>query len=160
MKAFPDSLSDPRRLLPALDRGVTVIAAHCGTSLFLHEKSHFRAWQEMALANENFYGDISAFGVGTRIWRLGMLLRTPELAAKCLFGSDFPVPPWPLSCIGKISPSAAFAIRRTPNFFDQSVALMKAAGVHEEIFSRAGRLLRLPDDVRHETPLALEKVCD
>lgn len=37
LKAFPDSLSDPRRLVPALDRGVTVIAAHCGTSLFLHE---------------------------------------------------------------------------------------------------------------------------
>ena len=103
LKAFPDSLSDPRRLVPALDRGVTVIAAHCGTSLFLHEKSYFRAWEEMALRHENFYGDISAFGVITRIWRLGTLLRSPQLAAKCVFGSDFPVPPWPLSCLGKIS---------------------------------------------------------
>jgi len=91
---------------------------------------------------------------------LGVLLRTPELAAKCLFGSDFPVPPWPLSCIGKISPSAAFAIRRTSNFFDQSVALMKAAGVNDEIFARAGRLLRLPDDVRRQPSLALGKVCE
>ena len=103
LKAFPDALSDPRRLVPALERGVTVIAAHCGTSLFLHEKSYFRVWQEMALRHENFYGDISAFGVITRIWRLGTLLRSPALAAKCVFGSDFPVPPWPLSCLGKIS---------------------------------------------------------
>jgi len=144
LKAFPDSLSDPRRLEPALERGVTVIAAHCGTSLFLHEKSHFRAWQEMALRHENFYGDISAFGVITRIWRLGTLLRSPALAAKCLFGSDFPVPPWPLSCFGKISLSETLLVRRTRNYFDQSVALVKAAGVTNEIFARAGQLLRLP----------------
>ncbi len=158
LKAFPDSLSDPRRLAPALERGVTVIAAHCGTSLFLHEKSYFKAWQEMALRHENLYGDISAFGVVTRIWRLGTLLRSPALAAKCLFGSDFPVPPWPLSCLGKISMNETLAIRRTRNFFDQSVALMKAAGVTDEIFARAGQLLRLPG--RSSTPplLAMGKV--
>ena len=158
LKAFPDSLSDPRRLEPALERGVTVIAAHCGTSLFLHEKSHFRTWQEMALRHENFYGDISAFGVVTRIWRLGTLLRSPELAAKCLFGSDFPVPPWPLSCLGKISLTETLAIRRTRNYFDQSVALMKAAGVTDEIFARAGQLLRLPDRPSTASAPALGKV--
>jgi hypothetical protein len=145
LKAFPDALSDPRRLIPALERGVTVIAAHCGASLFLHEKSHFRIWREMALRYENFYGDLSAFGVITRIWRLGPLLRAPKLAAKCVFGSDFPVPPWPLSCIGKISVRKALEIRRAQNFFDQSVAMMQAAGVTRAIFSRAGNLLRLPD---------------
>lgn len=158
LKAFPDSLSDPRRLVPALERGVTVIAAHCGTSLFLHEKSYFRAWQEMALQYENFYGDLSAFGVITRIWRLGALERSPELAAKCLFGSDFPVPPWPLSCLGKIGLSEVLEIRRMRNFFDQSVALMKAAGVTDEIFSRAGRLLRLKEQAVTGPSLATGKV--
>jgi predicted TIM-barrel fold metal-dependent hydrolase len=145
LKAFPDSLSDPRRLVPALERGVTVIAAHCGTSLFLHEISYFRVWQEMALRHENLFGDISAFGVITRIWRLGTLLRSPQLAAKCVFGSDFPVPPWPLSCVGKIGLKNTLEIKRTQNFFDQSVALMKAAGVTDDIFSRGGELLRLLD---------------
>jgi predicted TIM-barrel fold metal-dependent hydrolase len=145
LKAFPNPLSDPRRLVPALERGVTVIAAHCGTSLFLHEKSYFRIWQEMTLRYKDFYGDISAFGVITRIWRLGTLLRTPKLAAKCVFGSDFPVPPWPLSCVGKISLKKMLEIKRTQNFFDQSVALVNAAGVTDDIFSRAGELLRLSD---------------
>ena len=124
---------------------MTVIAAHCGTSLFLHEKSYFRVWQEMALRHENLFGDISAFGVITRIWRLGTLLRSPQLAAKCVFGSDFPVPPWPLSCVGKIGLKNTLEIRRTQNLFDQSVALMKAAGVTDDIFSRGGELLRLLD---------------
>lgn len=158
LKAFPDSLSDPRRLEPALERGVTVIAAHCGTSLFLHEKSHFPAWQEMALRHENFYGDISAFGVITRIWRLGPLLRAPALAAKCLFGSDFPVPPWPLSCLGKISLKQSLEIRRTRNFFNQSVALMKAAGVTDDIFGRPGQLLRMATRPPTTTPLTMGKV--
>jgi len=158
LKAFPDSLSDPRRLEPALERGVTVIAAHCGTSLFLHEKSHFPAWQEMALRQGNFYGDLSAFGVVTRIWRLGSLLRSPALAAKCLFGSDFPVPPWPLSCLGKISLKQTLEIRSTRNFFDQSVALMKAAGVTDEIFGRAGHLLRMAARSPTTTPLSMGKV--
>ena len=158
LKAFPNSLSDPRRLAPALERGVTVIAAHCGTSLFLHEKSYFRAWQEMALRHENLYGDISAFGIITRIWRLGTLLRSPQLAAKCVFGSDFPVPPWPLSCLGKISLKRALEIRRTRNYFNQSVALMKAAGVTDDIFARGDRLLRLQDAKPATTPLPTEKV--
>jgi predicted TIM-barrel fold metal-dependent hydrolase len=158
LKAFTDSLSDPRRLVPALERGVTVIAAHCGTSLFLHEKSYFRAFQEIALRHENFYGDISAFGVITRIWRLGTLLHSPQMAAKCVFGSDFPVPPWPLSCVGKISLKKTLEIRRTQNFFDQSVALMKAAGVSDAIFARGGKLLRLPGAKPAIAPLPNGKV--
>ena len=45
LKAFPDELNDPRRLVPALERGVTVIAAHCGARLFLHEQCHLRHWR-------------------------------------------------------------------------------------------------------------------
>jgi predicted TIM-barrel fold metal-dependent hydrolase len=92
LKAFPNTLNDPRRLLPALERGVTVIAAHCGTRIFLHEKSYLKTWREMALKHEHFYGDISAFGVVTRLWLLGHLLKSPALTAKLVFGSDFPHP--------------------------------------------------------------------
>ncbi len=152
LRAFPNSLSDPRRLEPALDRGVTVIAAHCGTRLFLHERSYFHVWREMAQHHQNFYGDISSFGVITRIWPLLKMLHSPALSAKCLFGSDFPVPSWPLSCVGRIGLKEALKIRRTRNFFDQSVALMKAAGVTDDIFARANRLLRLPDHMHIAPP--------
>ena len=146
LKAFPDTLNDPRRLAPALKRGVTVIAAHCGARLFLHEKSYFRAWQEMALRYERFYGDISAFAVITRIWLLRLLLRSPQLAAKLVFGSDFPVAPMPLSCIGKVSLRRALELRRISNPFDQAVEMMKAAGVPDEVFARSGQLLRIPEN--------------
>jgi hypothetical protein len=144
LKAFPNALNDPRRLAPALERGVTVIAAHCGVSLFLHEKSYFRAWREMALRHERFYGDISAFGVITRVWPLGTMLGTPRLAAKLVYGSDFPVPPMPLSCLGRVGLRRALQVRRVRNPFDQAVQMMQAAGVPHEVFSRAEQLLRIP----------------
>ena len=96
LKAFPDSLSDPRRLVPALDRGVTVIAAHCGTSLFLHEKSYFRVWQEMALRHENL------------LWRHQRLRRHhPNLAAGNI--ASFPATGGEM-CVWIRFPSAALAV--------------------------------------------------
>lgn len=145
LKAFPNSLNEPRRLIPALDRGVTVIAAHCGARLFLHEKSFLREWKDMALRYEKFYGDISAFGVVTRIWTLRRLLKSPELTAKLAFGSDFPVAPMPLSCIGCVPIGQAMKMRRMTNPFDQAVDLMKAAGVPGTVFARGFRLLRISE---------------
>ncbi len=144
LKAFPNTLNDPRRLAPALERGVTVVAAHCAMSPFLHQRSYFGAWREMALRYERFYGDISALGVITSIWRLRSILSKPELTAKLVYGSDFPVAPWPLTCVGAIPFGRAWRLWRVRNVFDQAHQLMQAAGVPREVFSRAERLLHIP----------------
>jgi hypothetical protein len=148
LKAFPNKLNDPRRLAPALERGVTVIAAHCGTSLMLHETSHFQTWREMALQHERFYGDLSAFGIITRIWPLHSILKSPRLTAKLVFGSDFPILLMPLSCLGAVNLRDALRVRRMRNPFDQAVTLMKAARVPDDVFTRPGQLLRLPANKR------------
>jgi predicted TIM-barrel fold metal-dependent hydrolase len=158
LKAFPNHLNDPRRLVAALDRGVTVIAAHCGVSLFLHEKSYFRVWKEMALRYERFYGDVSAFGVITRIWPLRWILSEPRLSEKIVFGSDFPVAPLPLSCVGAIGLRRALRVNRMSNLFDQGIEMMKAVGVDPEVFARAGRLLRIPADKQPSMPAALGRI--
>lgn len=157
LKAFPNTLNDPCRLVAALERGVTVIAAHCGVSLFLHEKSYFRAWRELALRYERFYGDISAFGVITRIWPLRSMLAVPQLRAKLVFGSDFPVAPMPLSCIGRVSPRHALQVRRVQNPFDQAIQMMEAAGVPRDIFTRAGQLLRIPENKQPALSAAMQE---
>ncbi|HEY9248405.1 MAG TPA: amidohydrolase family protein [Rariglobus sp.] len=144
LQVFPDAFNDPVRLIPALERGVTVIAAHCGARLYLHERSYLPAWQALALRHERLFGDISAFGVVTRMRALRRLLHAPGLAGKLVYGSDFPVAPLPLSCLGWISVRQALALRRIANPFDLNVALMKALGVPDAVFSRAGKLLRLP----------------
>ena len=147
LKVFPNTLNDPRRLVPALERGVTVIAAHCGLRVFLHEPSYFCIWQDLALRHENLYGDLGAFGLPTRAGPLCTLLRNPALVSKLLYGSDFPVTTMPLSYVGQVGLRRALALRQLANPFDQAVELMKAAGVPDDVFSRAARILRVPDKV-------------
>lgn len=139
---FSNDLNDPARLRPALERGVTVIAAHCGAALYLHERSYLKEWRAMALRYERFYGDISAFGIVTRLWNLRGLLESRDLTAKLVYGSDFPATPMPWTCVGSVGWRAAWTAQQTVNPFDQPVALMQSAGVPEEVFARAGSLLR------------------
>jgi len=140
---YPNSLNDPRRLSPALERGVTVIAAHCATRMMFHEKSWFGDWCEMALRHDAFYGDISAFGSPLRAWTLRGLVRNPRLAAKLVYGSDIPMMAIPLSFVGLVGVRRLLELRRIKNPFDQAAQLMRAAGVPNEVFSRAGSLLRI-----------------
>ena len=153
LKVFPNTLNDPRRLLPALEQGVTVIAAHCGSRIFLHEKSYYGIWREMALRHEHFYGDISAFGMMTRIWLLKHMLQSPGITAKLVFGSDYPTTAMPLGCIGPIGFRRALELRRIENPFDQAVEILKAVGTPAAVFSRAAKLLRIPES-KMLSPLA------
>ena len=110
----------------------------------------------MALRYERFYGDISAFGMVTRIWLLRCMLKSPALTAKLVFGSDFPVPQMPLSCLGPVSFRHALELRRMTNPFDQAVAMMKAAGVPDAVFMRAEQLLRISQDKQRTKTVKLE----
>jgi predicted TIM-barrel fold metal-dependent hydrolase len=143
LAAYPDAFNAPLRLVPALERGVTVIAAHCGTRLFLHERSWFGQWRELALRHPNLYGDLAAFLVHTRIPALAAILRCPELCRKVLYGSDFPAPAWPFNLLGRIGIPSYLRLRRIRNPFDRSRCALEAAGAGPDIFSRAGEILRL-----------------
>ena len=140
--AFPDAFNDPNRLEPALERGVTVIAAHCGTRLFLHERSWFGAWTKLALRHPRLYGDLSAFMASTRLPALRRILRTPVLTAKVVYGSDFPGPAWPFNLLGAIGLPDYLRLRRIRNPFDRSFLSLAATGLPPEVFSRVSGLLR------------------
>src|SRR5437762_1303913 len=53
-------LADPRRLRFPLECGVTVIAAHCGTSSGAFDHDYFADWAGMLREFPNLYGDNSA----------------------------------------------------------------------------------------------------
>lgn len=146
LKAFPDHLNDPRRLIPALRCGVKVIAAHCGTSLFLHEKSYFHEWKKMALGYENFYGDISAFGLITRTWPLHELAKNSELAAKLVYGSDFPATIIPWSFWSMIRWRRIVELQQIANPLDKTLETLRGTGLPEAVFHRAENLLRIPEN--------------
>lgn len=138
----------PALLRHPLSRGVKVIAAHCGTRMFLHERCYFKSFCRMALEHEHLYGDVAAFGLPTRISALRRLQRDPALMAKVVYGSDFPaltMARWFVLSIGR---KAVRRILDETNPLQVPYLLMRKMGLPDEAFHRAGTLLRLPASQR------------
>jgi len=130
----------PRRLIPALEKGVRVIAAHCGARLFLHEPSFFTAWAALAVKYETLYGDCGAFSVVTRIPTLRRILGDPVLRSKLLYGSDYPGAPSPAWC-WQLGVSKMRELSRVANPVERNLCAMQAFGLPEDVFERAHRQL-------------------
>ena len=135
-------LNHPHRLKLALEHGVKVIASHSATHMFLHERSYYKEWREMALTYENFYGDISAFCMPTRVKHLRDIAKTPALHSKVFYGSDFPVYPLPISFIFKIGFKKYRAIKKITNPFDKAYYCMEKTDIPKEIFSQFSKHIR------------------
>jgi len=130
----------PRRLVPALQRGVKVVAAHCGAHLYLHEPSFVSAWATLAREHENLYGDTGAFSIVTRIPALGRILKDTVLTTKLLYGSDFPGIPSPLWC-WQLGLSKMRELSHIRNPLARNVSVMQALDVPAEAFERAHKQL-------------------
>jgi predicted TIM-barrel fold metal-dependent hydrolase len=142
--------NDPALLRYPLERGVTVIAAHCGARMFLYEKCYFPTFTRMALEHDNLYGDLSAFGIPTRIGVLRKVQKDPNLLAKVIYGSDFPafaMVRWFWLSIGS---QGVREILAEANPLEKPYLLMRKMGLPDEVFSRAEGLLRLPVSARGE----------
>src|SRR5206468_6214690 len=89
------AVADPMLLEPALRRGVTVIAAHCGTRSAPMEPDFVPQFMWLAQEYEHLYGDTSALGLPTRWYAWDRILRHPVIHRKLVQGSDWPIPPFP-----------------------------------------------------------------
>ena len=89
------TVAAPARLVPALERGVTVIAAHSGTGAVPGEGSYLREFLRLAREHERLYGDTAGMNLPSR-WRSYEALLTDNVAReKLVHGSDWPVPAFP-----------------------------------------------------------------
>ncbi|HEX4797514.1 MAG TPA: amidohydrolase family protein, partial [Humisphaera sp.] len=89
------AVADPKLLVPALERGVTVIAAHCGTRSALREVDFVPDFVRMAEQYENLFGDTAALNLPTRSYAWPTILKNPTIRKKLVHGSDWPIPPFP-----------------------------------------------------------------
>ncbi len=144
LRGGPQDLNHPRRLEAPLKRKVTVIAAHCGLRLFLYEPCWGAAWADLARRYKRCYGDLSACWNPVRLWALARWLAEPSVARKLIYGSDFPASPgWTWMSL-RPGPLQAWQAAREPNPIMRPLALARAAGVPEDVLSRAGALLPPP----------------
>ena len=140
---FPH-LPSPELLVPALKRGVTVIAAHCGTRSHPFGTDYLKTFVRMAKEHEHFYGDTSALCLPTRSYAIPVLLRDPEVRAKLVHGSDWPVISLPPLRAGVFT--ALRLLATEGNWVRRDVLAKRALGFDDDYFHRAGKLLRLPPE--------------
>lgn len=141
-KTLPNlnDLQDPQLLTPALQRGVTVIAAHCATQSVPWEHDYLPSFMRMAREYEHFYGDTSALNWSPRSYAWPALLRDPKVRSKLVHGSDWPI--LPLPPMGQIELEQAWEALRQSNWLVRDVRIKRALGlVEEEYWHRASKII-------------------
>jgi predicted TIM-barrel fold metal-dependent hydrolase len=144
-KSLPNldtTVADPRLLEPALRRGVTVIAAHCGTRSVPSETDYLPEFIRMAHEFERFFGDTSALSLPTRSYAYEKVLRDPLVRSKLLHGSD-----WPIIAVPPVMDCGlrcALTLMRDANWMRRDVRIKDRLGFDEAYWHRAAQVLRMP----------------
>ncbi|HEV2293923.1 MAG TPA: amidohydrolase family protein [Tepidisphaeraceae bacterium] len=136
------SVADPMLLKPALERGVTVIAAHCGTRSKPFEPDYVPQFVRLARDYERFYGDTSALNLPTRWYAYGSVLSDERVRRKLIHGSDWPIIPVPPP--GRVGVGAALELMTETNWLARDVRIKQMLGFDAEYWNRAATILRLP----------------
>ena len=133
--------TDPARLEPALGEGVTVIAAHSGTKSGIVDPEFFGTFAALARKYPNCWGDTAAFTSPNRIRHVGRLLKDPEVLAKTLHGSDYPIPISAWASLGRIPLAEIRRIQALPSPLERDLRIKQAAGMPDAHFRTLGKLL-------------------
>lgn len=136
-----ETVASPALLEPALRRGVKVIAAHCGTRATRKDESHVPTFCRMAREHEHFYGDTSAFNLPMRWYGYGPVMSDPQVRAKLVHGSDWPVIVLPPPLRG--GPWNALASMCDRNWLRRDVKIKQYLGFDDAYWERAGKVLRV-----------------
>jgi hypothetical protein len=142
-----DEYCDPVRLELPLKLGVTVIAAHMASTGSFDGVSGFDRLLGLIRKYPNLYADVSSTTQFNRIGFLTKALKHPELRGHLLYGTDWPLQrfpiTWPWYQLGALSPRAIARAARVKNVWDRDVALKKALGVPDEVFTAGWSVLGL-----------------
>jgi uncharacterized protein len=134
--------ADPALLVPALRRGVTVIAAHCGTKARPGETDFTAAFMRLAREYENLYGDTAALSLPFRSYAYRVLLGDALVRGKLVHGSDWPILALPPGrCLGI---REALRLMSERNWMRRDILIKQQLGFDEAYWRRAATLLRLP----------------
>jgi predicted TIM-barrel fold metal-dependent hydrolase len=132
----------PCLLKPAIERGVTVIAAHCGSKATSSQVGYVKEFCEMAMEHEHFYGDTSALNLAPRWHAYEHILKNEKVRNKLVHGSD-----WPIICYPSpkyVSAKKIPALMLDMNWMRRDLKIKQEMGFDEAYFHRAAKVLGLP----------------
>jgi predicted TIM-barrel fold metal-dependent hydrolase len=144
-RALPNlrpEFADPALLVPALERGVIVIAAHCGTRSKRREPDYLPTFMRMAREYELLYGDTSALNLPTRNYAYDAILNDDVVRTKLLHGSDWPI--LALPPVGRLGIAEATSLLLgESNWMRRDVLIKQKLGFDEAYWHRAATVLRI-----------------
>jgi predicted TIM-barrel fold metal-dependent hydrolase len=132
-------VADPALLVPALERGVTVIAAHCGTRSWPGETDFLPTFIRMVHGYERLYGDTAALNMPTRSYAFDVLQKDAVVWQRLVHGSDWPVIAIPTRRIGW--GRAARLLWSEKNWMRRDVLTKQQLGFDDAYWHRASTLL-------------------
>ena len=140
-----NEFADPERLRLPLKLGVTVIAAHAGTSGENDGIDNMERLLPMFKTYPNLYADISSLTQVNKKKYLPRLLKHKHLYSRLLYGTDMPLIKTgltsPLFHTLSLSPNQLVGLMKIDNPWDQDVKLKMALGVPEELFTNSWDIL-------------------
>jgi len=139
-----DSYSDPLRLVPALEEGCTVVAAHTGTAAFFDRESFFPHMISMLERFPKLYYDTSIMASTFRWRTLPRLLETPEVLSRAIHASDFPFPSNAVVRWNRLSPTRMLSLASEHNLMERDYRLKQAIGLPQNVFEAGAQLPCLP----------------
>jgi uncharacterized protein len=145
---FPQYAS-PELLVPALKRGVTVIAAHCGTKSNPFGTDYLPTFVKMAKEYENLYGDTAALNNPNRSYAFPVLLKNAEVRRKVVHGSDWPIPSLATFKAGVFTALKLLATER--NWVRRDVLVKRAVGFDDDYLRGPARSCGYRPDPRPRT---------
>lgn len=137
-----DGVADPMLLVPALKRGVTVIAAHCGTKSTPFGTDYVPQFMKLAHEYEHFYGDTSALNLPTRWYAYDAILKDKVVREKLVHGSDWPIIALPRP--SRIGWGESWHLMSDDNWMRRDIDIKQHLGFDDAYWRRAAKILRLP----------------
>jgi len=137
------SVADPMLLEPALKRGVTVIAAHCGTRSRPFETDYLPQFVRLAQTHENLYGDTAALNLPARGYAYDVILKNKAVREKLVHGSDWPIIALP--SIRRVGLGESIRLMKERNWMRRDVLIKERLGFDDDYWHRAAKVVRLPE---------------
>ncbi len=135
------STADPALLIPALQRGVTVIMAHCGTRSLPTEPDFLDTFARLAKEYEHCYGDTSALNLPARWGAYDVILDDPIVRSKLVHGSDWPIISLPPMM--KLGLFESAALLDESNWMRRDVLTKEMLGFDDDYWHRAAKVLHI-----------------
>ncbi len=134
-------LANPRRLVPALDQGCTVVACHAGSGWETDQPDQLPEFLKLLKRYPKLWGDTAVLGTAPRVRDFRRLLgEGPAVRDRLLHGSDFPFPSVPAAFETVLGKETAERLTREGNWIKRDFDLKEALGVGLESARRAYRL--------------------